>query len=310
MVCIFLSRHLPHPVPTANPTSYCCQDDSAAFSNTTVRGSDHGSLCLTSCSAASKPLVHSEAAVDAALGGGSVAYVPSNEAHGVHRMLSADAQSELQRAFCKIGRCGASSGKVRGCPTLTPIGLFTQTLCATSIHRSPDRTPASPSITLSLSITHTLSLSLSVSLSLSLSLPHHSLSPASLSLFLQPHSLSFSGTTLSLSLSVFWQAPLPPAPEAHDVLPLRAVLRVRTISRELEDISAIELNEALSETLNSRCCSHSRSSSTSGSGSACGLRVVRKGSPTSVQMEHLVARAAMRPPREGSGKVSGRCLRS
>ena len=190
MVCIFLSRHLPHPVPTANPTSYCCQDDSAAFSNTTVRGSDHGSLCLTSCSAASKPLVHSEAAVDAALGGGSVAYVPSNEAHGVHRMLSADAQSELQRAFCKIGRCGASSGKVRGCPTLTPIGLFTQTLCATSIHRSPDRTPASPSITLSLSITHSLSLSLSVSLSLSLS---------RITLSLQPHSLSFSSLTLSLS---------------------------------------------------------------------------------------------------------------
>ena len=96
-----------------------------------------------------------------------------------------------------------------------------------------------------------------------------------------------------------WQVPLPTASGIvpNEVLPLRAVLRVRKISRELEDISAIELCE---EALNSRCGSRSRSSSTNGSSSnssPCGLHVMRRGSPVSVQMEHLVlARATTRPP--------------
>ena len=91
-----------------------------------------------------------------------------------------------------------------------------------------------------------------------------------------------------------WQVPLAPASGVvpNEVLPPRAVLRVRKLSRELEDISAIELCEAL----NSRSGSRSRSSSTSASGShssPCGLHVV--GSPISVRMEHLG---------KGEGKVS------
>ena len=96
-----------------------------------------------------------------------------------------------------------------------------------------------------------------------------------------------------------WQVPLPTASGIvpNEVLPLRAVLRVRKISRELEDISAIELcEEALNSRSGSRSGSRSRSSSTSGSGSnssPCGLHVV--GSPVSVRMEHLG---------KGEGKVS------
>ena len=95
-----------------------------------------------------------------------------------------------------------------------------------------------------------------------------------------------------------WQVPLAPASGVvpNEVLPPRAVLRVRKLSRELEDISAIELCEALNSRSGSRSGSRSRSSSTSASGShssPCGLHVV--GSPISVRMEHLG---------KGEGKVS------
>jgi len=212
-------------------------------------GSDHGSLCLTSCCVVPKPLVHNEAAVDAALEGGSD--MPSNEAQGIHQItrLRADAHN----SFSKLGRCGgASSGKDVRCPTLTrqthPV------LCA-GPHIDPNQSPAS---------THRLP---------------------------------------SCMFRHNWQVPLPTASGIvpNEVLPLRAVLRVRKISRELEDISAIELcEEALNSRSGSRSGSRSRSSSTSGSSSnssPCGLHVMRRGSPVSVQMEHLVlARATTRPP--------------
>ena len=107
---------------------YRCQDVSATPStfNTMDDGSDHGSLCLTSCCVVPKPLVHNEAAVDAALEGGSD--MPSNEAQGIHQItrLRADAHN----SFSKLGRCGgASSGKDVRRPTLTHTKPTPSSVC-------------------------------------------------------------------------------------------------------------------------------------------------------------------------------------
>ena len=108
-------------------------------SNTMDDGSDHGSLCLTSCCVAPTPLVHNEAAVDtAALEGGPMDVPSMNEAYEVHKLLRL--RADARRSFCKLGRCGgASSGKDVRRPTLhtKPIPNASILSRATSIHRPP-----------------------------------------------------------------------------------------------------------------------------------------------------------------------------